>query len=125
MKAYQPVVCATEDGCCDGLKHTRSWGNCHQLLYVQAVWGQTVGSSFSGQWAWGEAALTFSFCTNPRWSLRAKKTVLGLGLRKEGRAREVTRPSWCSFPDRYGRQVGPSIGPSLSWCRKGRQRRRL
>lgn len=51
MKAYQPVVCATEDGGCGGLKHTRSWGSFHQLLYVQAVWGQTVGSSFF--WAVG------------------------------------------------------------------------
>ena len=32
MKAYQTVVCATEDGSCGGLKHMCSRGNFHQLL---------------------------------------------------------------------------------------------
>ena len=37
----------------------------------------------SGQWVWGE--VTFSFCANPRWSLRSNKAVVGLELCKEGR----------------------------------------
>lgn len=125
MKAYQTVACATEDGSCGGLKHMCSWGTFTSCLYVQAVWDQTVDSSFFWTVGPGRGSFHIFILYKPKWSRRANKTVLRLGLCKEGRAQEVTQPSWCSFPARHGRQVGPSIDPSLCWCRKGGQRRRL
>lgn len=79
-KAYQTVVCATEDTLW-WLKTHVLLGELHQLLVCPSSVGPNCRQQlFFRQWARAEAAFTFSFCTNTRWSRRANKTVLGLGL---------------------------------------------